>query len=157
MLDAWVLRVATGLASLVAMVLSAAADPLADLPGRWAGTGTIRLDNGGSESLKCVATYFVTGTRVAQNLRCASRSYSIDAKAGLLVRGNQVTGTWEERQYAQTGAVSGRMTSNGFNLDISGTRFTAAMHLTSGACRQSINILPSGFDITRISIGLGKC
>jgi len=150
---------AWGLGLLVAAPLSALANPLAELPGRWSGAGSIRLANGTSESIKCVATYFVSGggAQVAQNLRCASQSYRIDVKANLVVRGTQVTGSWEERQYAQTGAVSGKVTSNGFNLQIAGARFTAAMQLTSSACRQSISIAPQGFDISRIAIGLGKC
>ncbi|MFM9849962.1 MAG: hypothetical protein ACKVP3_22755 [Hyphomicrobiaceae bacterium] len=134
------------------------ADPLGELPGRWSGSGSIRLTNGTTETVKCVATYFVTGgANVTQNLRCASPGYKIDTKARLAIRGGQVTGNWEERQYAQTGAVTGRMTSNGFNLQISGTQFTAALQLTSTACKQSISISPKGFDISRISIGLGKC
>jgi hypothetical protein len=133
------------------------ADPLGELPGRWSGTGSIRMANGTAETVKCVATYFVSGTNVTQNLRCASPSYKLDTKASLVVRGGQVTGNWEERQYAQAGAVSGRMTSNGFNLHISGAQFTAALQLTSTSCKQSLSITPKGFDISRISIGLGKC
>ena len=135
------------------------ADPLGELPGRWSGTGSIRMANGTAETVKCVATYFVSGggVNVTQNLRCASSSYKIDTKASLVVRGGQVTGSWEERQYAQSGAVTGRMTNNGFNLQISGAQFTAALQLTSTACKQSISIAPKSFDISRISVGLGKC
>jgi hypothetical protein len=43
----------------------------------------------------------VSGHNLTQNLRCASPSYKIDTKASLAVRGGQVTGNWEERQYAQ--------------------------------------------------------
>jgi hypothetical protein len=151
--------IAWGLGWLISAPLSALADPLAELPGRWTGAGSIRLANGSSENLKCVATYFVTGggAQIAQNLRCASQSYRIDVKVSLAVRGTQVTGSWDERQYAQTGAVSGKMTSNGFNLQIKGAQFTAALQLTSSACKQSISISPQGVDISRISIGLGKC
>ena len=135
------------------------ANPLGELPGRWSGTGAIRLTNGTTQNVKCVATYFVTGggANIAQNLRCAGPSYKIDTHANLVVRGGQVTGSWEERQYAQTGAVTGRMTSNGFSLQISGAQFTAALQLTSAACKQSLSITPKGFDISRISIGLAKC
>jgi hypothetical protein len=133
------------------------ADPLGELPGRWSGSGSIRMANGTTQSVKCVATYFVTGSNVTQNLRCASPSYKIDTKARLAVRGGQVTGNWEERQYAQTGTVSGRMTSNGFNLQISGAQIKAALHLTTTACKQSLSITPKVFDISRLSIGLGKC
>jgi hypothetical protein len=142
-----------------AAMTMASANPLGELPGRWSGTGSIRLTNGTAQTVKCVATYFVTGggANVAQNLRCAGPSYKIDTHANLVVRGGQVTGSWEERQYAQKGAITGRMTSNGFSLQISGAQFTAALQLTSAACKQSLSITPKGFDISRISIGLAKC
>lgn len=150
---------AVSLGWLCVMTLTTTANPIAELPGRWSGTGSIKLSNGSTENLKCVATYFVSdgGAHVTQNLRCASQSYRIDAKANFIIRGTQVTGNWEERQYAQIGAVSGRVTGNGFNLQINGAHFTAAMQVTSSTCRQSISIAPNGFDISRISIGLGKC
>jgi hypothetical protein len=49
------------------------------------------------------------------------------------------------------------MTGNGFHLAIRGQTFSAAMAMTTSACKQSIQIAPQGFNITKISIGLGKC
>ncbi len=69
----------------------------------------------------------------------------------------QVTGSWEERTYSASGSVSGRMTGSGFTLSIQGANFSAAMAVATSPCKQSINIAPNGFDITRIAIGLGKC
>jgi hypothetical protein len=136
------------------------ASPLGDLPGRWSGIGSITMSNGSSEQIKCIATYFVNdgGADVQQNLRCASTSYKIDAKARLKVsNGGQVSGEWEEKTYATTGAVAGRVTGTGFALSIRGATFTAAMSVTTSSCKQSINIMPSAHEISRISVGLGKC
>lgn len=133
--------------------------PVSDLPGRWSGWGAVTLANGSSEQVKCVATYFVEngGSSVQQNLRCASASYKIDARANLSVANGQVTGAWEERTWSAMGSVAGRMTGNGFNLSIQGDSFSAAMAVTTLACKQSINITPRGFDVSKISISLGKC
>jgi hypothetical protein len=144
---------ATGLPAL------AEASPVGDLPGRWSGWGAVTLANGSSEQVKCVATYFVNGggASVQQNLRCASTSYKIDATANLIVSNGQVTGAWEEKTWSAIGSVAGRMTGNGFNLSIQGDTFSAAMALTTSNCKQSISIMPRGFDVSKISIGLGKC
>jgi hypothetical protein len=117
------------------------------------------LSGGTTEQVKCVATYFVeaAGAQLRQNLRCASTSYKIDATAKLANNNGQLTGEWEEKTYAAVGAVAGRFTSNGFNVSITGTTFTAAMVVTTTPCKQSISITPTGMDITRITIGLDKC
>lgn len=138
---------------------SGQAAPINDLVGRWSGWGSITLVSGVSEQVKCVATYFLEagGTQLKQNLRCASTSYKIDATAKLNHANGQLTGEWEEKTHSAVGAVAGRFTDNGFNVSITGKAFTAAMAVTTTTCKQSISITPTGFDITRINIGLDKC
>lgn len=140
-------------------IAAQAASPLSDLPGRWSGWGNVVLANGSSEQMKCVATYFLQneGDGIQQNLRCASSSYKIDSTANLVLKGTQVSGVWEEKTWAATGQVSGKVSGNAFDLAIRGPNFTAAMAVTTSSCKQSINIAPQGFDISKITIGLGKC
>lgn len=132
---------------------------LTSLAGRWSGWGSIRMESGAWEQVKCVAVYQVKdgGGRLTQNLRCASRSYRIDAVADLDVIGAVVSGRWEERSYEAKGTVSGRLTDEGFSLSIQGDSFSAAMAVTVGGCRQSLTIVPRGFEIERIAVGLEKC
>ena len=129
------------------------------LSGRWSGWGSITMDSGAAEQVKCVATYFIkqAGAELVQNLRCASQSFRIDAVANLAVKGDHVSGKWEERTYAAQGSVSGRLTGTGFNLSIQGDNFSAAMLVALSDCKQSITIAPRGFDIARIAVGLDKC
>lgn len=135
------------------------AQPIDGYDGRWSGWGSITMTNGTAEQVKCVATYFVkqAGAELTQNLRCASQSFRIDAVAKLDVKGDDVTGKWEERTYSAQGSVSGRLTSGGFNLSIQGEGFSAAMRVAMTDCKQSITIAPRGFEISRIAIGLDKC
>ena len=152
--------VAVSLAGLAAVTLPAlAANPMQDLPGRWSGWGTISLASGNREQVKCVATYFVAGggAGLQQNLRCASPSYKIDASTNLKVSGSKITGTWEEKSYAATGAVSGTLSDSGFNMAIRGDAFSASMQISTSSCKQSVNITPQGLDVTRVSINLSKC
>lgn len=149
----------TGVATTLVLALASQAAPINDLPGRWSGWGSVTMSNGTSEQVKCVATYFVDGggAQVRQNLRCASTSYKIDATAKLNNADGQLTGEWEEKTYAAIGSVAGRFTGNGFNVSIQGPAFSAAMAVTTTGCKQSISITPTGFDISRINIGLDKC
>jgi hypothetical protein len=148
-------RMTFAFAALVAA--AASASPVTDLPGRWAGWGSVVLSSGQSEQVKCVATYFVEGQSVRQNLRCASQSYKIDAIATLSVANGRVTGAWEERTWSVGGSVTGRVSERGFDLAINGPNFDAAMTVGGTNCKQSINIMPRGFEISKIALNLGKC
>lgn len=137
---------------------SAIASSLTDLPGKWSGWGQIQLANGNIERVKCIAEYAVKGgTSVQQNLRCASQSYKIDATAKLNVANGEVSGDWEEKSYQAIGSVAGKAKGGNFDLSIQGLVFSASMAVATNGCKQSINITPQGFDVSKISIGLGRC
>ncbi|HZA02779.1 MAG TPA: hypothetical protein VE665_10925, partial [Hyphomicrobiaceae bacterium] len=79
------------------------------------------------------------------------------ATASLQVNNGQVSGEWHEKIYSADGSVAGRITGNGFNLSIQGENFSAAMSVMTSICKQSVSITPRGFDISEISMKLGKC
>lgn len=153
--NGWVGAMALAIGAL--MTVSAAATPISDLPGRWKGWGAVKHANGSSEQLRCIATYFVKGESVRQNLRCASASYKIDTTAELMVSDGKVSGDWQERTYSVGGSVMGNVRSTGFDLAINGPDFTAKMLVGTSTCKQSIDIRPEGFEIASISVKLGKC
>lgn len=139
--------------------LAVSAAPIDTMPGRWSGWGVVTLTNDVKEQVKCVATYFLenSGQRIEQNLRCASADYKIDARAVYNVAGTAVSGTWEERTHSNKGNVQGVMTGDGFKLAITGDTFTARMVMTASECKQSINIVPTGLNVSQVTIGLKKC
>jgi hypothetical protein len=128
-----------------------------EFAGYWTGTGEVTLANGATEQLRCVATYRNMPQQIRQNLRCASQGYSISAIADLTVAGEAITGTWEEKTYAANGAITGRVVNGGMELSIKGPTFTAEMALGHTTCKQAIEITPTGVDVSKITIGLGKC
>ena len=128
-----------------------------EFSGYWTGTGEVTWTNGSTEQLKCVATYRNMAQSIRQNLRCASQGYSISATADLALTGELIAGKWEEKTYAANGDITGRVTEDGFTLSIRGPTFSADMQLSHTACKQAIDIAPTGVDVTRIKIGLGKC
>jgi beta-galactosidase GanA len=128
-----------------------------EFSGYWTGTGEVTMNNGATEQLRCVATYRNQPQQIRQNLRCASQGYSITATADLTLAGEAVTGTWEEKTYAANGAITGRVVDGGLNLSIAGPTFSAVMALAHTTCKQAIDITPTGVDVSKITIGLGKC
>jgi hypothetical protein len=153
-------RRAYGLSVLLAATLASQpvnALKLQEFIGYWSGAGMVTMANGSTEQLKCVATYKSTQQDLRQSLRCASTGYAISAAVELKVTGETVTGTWEEKTYSANGLITGKMTDDGFNLSIKGPNFTADMNLSHTACKQSIDIIPTGVDVSKITIGLGKC
>lgn len=147
------------LLSAAALVGSATANPVLNLPGRWSGPGSIVMSNGTSEQMRCIATYFVeaNGATVRQNLRCASQGFKIDAVTNLSVADGRVTGKWEERTWDTVGAIKGSVVSDGFALTIDGPGFSAAMAVKTTNCNQTISITPRAYEVSRISMSLGKC
>src|SRR5258708_3030792 len=49
--------------------------PFAGMAGNWAGGGTVTLDDGSSERIRCRASYQVGGARMTMSLTCASDAY----------------------------------------------------------------------------------
>ncbi len=138
---------------------TALAGTIEEMAGRWSGWGSVQLENGQTEQVKCVATYFVeqAGAGVRQNLRCASSSYNINARADYLVKGGDVTGNWEELTHSAKGVIKGSLKEGDFKLAIDGDTFTAVLQMSSAPCQQSISISPNNLGVKRISIGLKKC
>jgi hypothetical protein len=135
----------------------ALADPIGDLSGYWSGNGSIALANGKTERVKCNVLYKGDGgAQLRQTMRCASADYSINSLAELRLKGDRVSGTWEEKTYAAKGDVTGRFGGDSFALSIQGTNFSAAMNVTLSNCKQSLSITPQGLDVTRVSISLAK-
>lgn len=136
-----------------------AATPLEGMAGYWSGGGQVAMTSGKTERVKCAVTYKVgdAGGQIKQNMRCASQDYTINASAELHVKGELVSGNWEEKTYSATGQVSGRYVDNKLNLSIKGANFSAAMNLSLSDCKQQISITPQGLEVSRINISLAKC
>ena len=141
--------------------LSGTGNPaIAGLAGRWAGDGSYTLAQGPSRPFKCVVTYFTDGdtTRIRQNLRCQGGDYKLDAATDLQFRGNDVSGQWEDKVNALNGTVRGRVTADGFDVDLSGRFFSANMVVVSDGCQQSVTVTPERTTYVReVSAQLRKC
>jgi|ERR1700754_68806 hypothetical protein len=129
-------------ASVSSSATYAQAGPFAGLAGIWSGTGTVTLDDGSTERIRCRATYAVGagGTGLNQSLVCASDSYKFDLKTNVIAAGNALSGTWSESSRGVNGNLEGRASSGNFQVVANAPGFTANISLTTRGNRQSVVI-----------------
>jgi hypothetical protein len=135
--------------TLLALTVPAAAQstgPFAGMAGVWSGRGTVSLDNGQSERIRCRATYAVSadGTGMNQRLTCASDSYKFDLKSDVLAKGGKIVGSWSERSRNVSGNLSGRSTPGHFDVTVSAPTFTAQLTLATNGNKQHVTIRSEG-------------
>ncbi|HZP75977.1 MAG TPA: hypothetical protein VFB45_07555 [Pseudolabrys sp.] len=115
--------------------------PFVALAGQWSGTGTVELNNGSSEKLRCRASYDVLreGANLQLNIRCASESYNFDLRSSVDYSGGNISGTWSESTRNAAGTLTGK--ASGRRIDVSATGTIAvSLSLTTSGDHQSVNI-----------------
>lgn len=144
-------RLLAGCAVGAAMLLSvsatfAGAGPFEGLAGVWTGRGTIQLEDGSSEKIRCKATYAVRGDAqgLNQTLLCASDSYKFELQSNVLAQDGVLSGTWRETSRNVGGTLEGRAGNGQFNVDVSAPAFTAKLKLTTSGNRQDVVISSDG-------------
>jgi hypothetical protein len=116
--------------------------PFAGLAGVWSGGGTITLDDGSTERIRCRATYAVGngGSGLNQSLTCASDSYRFNLAINVVASGGSLSGTWSESSRGISGSLEGRGANGNFQVLASAQGFTASISLTTRGNRQSVVI-----------------
>jgi len=116
--------------------------PFAGMAGNWSGGGTVTLDDGSSERIRCRATYAVGagGTGLNQSLTCASDSYRFILSSNVVAQGNALSGTWSESSRGVNGTLEGRGSNGNFQVVASAPGFTASLSLATRGNKQSVAI-----------------
>lgn len=139
-----------------ASTASVAQSPVfADLAGRWAGNGSIQLEDGSTERIRCRATYAVSGPGLNMNLTCASDSYRFELRSNVAVRGNALSGSWSEISRNLTGDLAGRAGNGRYDVTVSSPVFTANLVLSVQGNRQNISMSSRG-EFRSVSISMTK-
>jgi hypothetical protein len=141
--------------------VATAADPgpFTALAGVWTGGGTISLQNGTKERLRCRVQYVVTneGTNLQQALNCSSDTYRFQVNAYVNEKGGSLSGNWTEVTRNVSGGISGRAEPGKILISVAaGNAFSARMNLVTSGSSQSVDIRPKGSDITDVSVKLSK-
>ena len=128
--------------------------PFKELPGRWVGQGRLGLQGGKVEAVKCRATYFTSdnGSKLKQNVRCASQSGKIEVKSIITHSEGELSGTWNEHVYNLGGELTGNVTKRGFRISVRGSGLAANMEVAVSKSRQIIE--NQFFDSTLIGLSL---
>jgi len=138
-----VLCAALGLTSAAAYAQSA---PFAGMAGVWSGNGTISLEDGSKERIRCKATYAVSGDGMGlnQSLLCASDSYKFELKSDVKSKGGELSGSWAETTRGVTGSLEGKASAGKFNVDVSSPAFNAKLILVTAGNKQQVSITSEG-------------
>jgi hypothetical protein len=130
------------LASASGSACYAQSGPFAGMAGNWSGGGTVTLEDGSSERIRCRATYAVGagGTGLNQSLTCASDSYRFILSSNVVAQGSALSGTWSESSRGINGTLEGRGSSGNFQVVASAPGFTASLSLATRGNRQSVVI-----------------
>jgi hypothetical protein len=140
-------------ASVWASASHAQSGPFAGMAGNWAGGGTVTLDDGSKERIRCRASYAVAGPSMNMTLTCASDAYKFNLQASVVDQGGAVSGTWSESSRGVSGNLQGRGGGGTFEVLASAAAFNANISLRTAGNKQSIGMrADSQFRAANISL-----
>jgi hypothetical protein len=127
-------------ASVVSSASHAQSGPFAGMAGNWSGGGSVALDDGSSERIRCRASYAVGagGAGLNLTLTCASDSYKFALTANVVSEGGALSGTWSESSRNVNGNLEGRGANGNVQVIASAPGFTANITLTTRGNKQSV-------------------
>jgi hypothetical protein len=126
------------MAAFAASTSYAQSGTFAGMAGTWSGGGTVTLDDGSSERIRCRATYKVGGPNMEMVLTCASDAYKFNLQAAVVAQGGEVSGTWSETSRNISGNIQGHGAGGSFQVVASTAGFNSSIALKTSGTKQSI-------------------
>ncbi len=114
--------------------------PFAGMAGNWSGGGTVTLDDGSRERIRCKASHKVAGMEMAMSLTCASDAYKFNLSANVTDGAGQVSGTWSESTRNVGGSLQGRGGQGNFQVVASAAGFNANISIRTSGNKQTISM-----------------
>jgi len=150
--------VALGFAAWSIPVESVRAESLSHFAGNWTGAGTITLQSGTKERIRCRGNYTVSadGNALRLALKCASDSYNFELQSEIVSDGRNVSGTWIEATRQVNGSMTGRMVGNRIDATANSPNFNATLALTTRGNSQSVLIRSPGSEMSEVAISLTR-
>lgn len=147
-----------GLSLVSAESFAQSGQPFAGMSGVWSGKGSISLEGGMREAIRCRATYAVRsdGNALQQTLRCASDSYKIELTSNVVASGGKLSGTWSESTRNVSGDVEGTTSGGRFQVMVRAGTFSANLALTTRGNSQSVVIRSEGGEFKGANITLTR-
>jgi hypothetical protein len=112
------------------------------MAGNWAGGGTVTLEDGSTERIRCRSSDSVSGggSSLSLSLVCASDSYRFEFRASVVAEGGALSGSWNETTRNIAGRLQGRGSAGNFQVAVITAGFNANISLRTAGNRQSISI-----------------
>ena len=114
--------------------------PFAPLAGSWSGAGTVTLDDGSTERLRCRAKYAPIGPTMEMSLTCATDAFKLNLGVNLKAEGNAIAGSWSETSRNISGSLQGRGGGGNYELVASTAGFNANISLKTSGNKQNVAI-----------------
>jgi hypothetical protein len=114
--------------------------PFAPLAGTWSGGGTVTLDDGSTERIRCRARYAPVGPTMEMSLTCASDAYKFNLGANVQAQGNTITGNWSEASRNISGSLQGHGGGGNFQVVASTAGFNAEIALRTSGSKQTVTM-----------------
>jgi hypothetical protein len=147
-----------GLSLVATESIAQSSQPFAGMSGVWSGRGTISLEGGAREAIRCRATYAVRGdgNGLQQTLRCASDSYRIELSSNVIANGGRLSGTWSEATRNISGDLEGSTSGGRFHVTVSAGTFSANLSLTTRGNSQTVVIRSDSGEFKGANITLSR-
>ena len=134
-----------------------AGSPFPELVGTWSGKGTAHIEGGKREKLSCKGYYTGSGsTQLRLNILCANPSTKVELRSVLQYANGRVTGTWEERNFNQTGTITGSATEEKLRLAIGGAALKGTLSVSFSGEKQSVSLSTQGSALKGVSITFSR-
>jgi hypothetical protein len=124
--------------------------------GSWSGGGTITVQNGSRERIRCRSNNKSGGNSLSLSLRCASDSYKFELASDLTSEGNNISGSWNENVRGVVGQLNGKISGGRIQATASAVGFSATISITASGTSLSVSIRSPGSEISDVSVSMAR-
>ncbi|MBR0789280.1 hypothetical protein JQ631_09375 [Bradyrhizobium manausense] len=114
--------------------------PFAPLAGSWSGSGTVTLEDGSTERIRCRAKYAPVGPTMEMSLTCASDAYKFNLGANVKAEGGAIVGNWSETSRNISGSLQGKGNGGNYDLVAATAGFNANISLRTSGNKQNVTM-----------------
>jgi hypothetical protein len=131
--------------------------PFIGLSGAWTGPGTVTLNSGVKENIRCRANYSVdgSGTNLKLDLRCASEGFKFELQSSVSHNNGEVSGFWNELTNRVGGTIAGKAAGEQIEVRVEGA-FAAMLDISTRADQQMVAIQSPGNKMSEVAISLSR-
>lgn len=151
--------------SLFAMVMMGIAHPafasdgFTRFAGSWRGGGSIMMDDGSHEAIRCKASYAVRpdGETLNIDMNCANDSFRVHILTQVAADGPDFSGSWQETTRQAQGTVTGHVSDSGeMAADLQAMGVAIQLVARTDGRQQAITLRAQGTDVRDVTIRLHR-